>query len=68
MSSLGNDGLVVGIKGAGIAPAVISVIRCVAVAVTVTAELPAGVVDAAPVFIWATEKGGGCLLPVAVVP
>lgn len=37
MSSLGNDGLVVGIKGAGIAPAVISVIRGVAVAVTVTA-------------------------------
>lgn len=68
MSSLGNDGLVAGINGAGIAPAVISVISGVAVAVTVTAELPAGVVGAAPVFIWATERGGVCLLPVTVVP
>lgn len=44
MSSLADVGTVVGIKGAGIAPAVMSVISGVAVAVTVTAELPAGVV------------------------
>ena len=45
MSSLADVGTVVGIKGAGLAPAVISVISGVAVAVTVTAELPEGVVD-----------------------
>ncbi|RMX44227.1 hypothetical protein pdam_00005296 [Pocillopora damicornis] len=44
--------------GAGIAPAVMSVISGVAVAVTVTAELPAGVAEAAGVFIGATERRG----------
>lgn len=42
MSSLAVVVLITGIKGAGLAPAVISVMRGVAVAVIVTAELPAG--------------------------
>lgn len=67
-SSLGNDGLVVGIKGAGIAPAVMSVISGVAVAVTVTAELPAGVAEAAGVFIGATERRGGVMPSITGVP
>ena len=45
MSLLADEVLITGIKGAGLAPAVISVMSGVAVAVIVTSELPAGVGD-----------------------
>lgn len=68
MSSLADVGPVVGIKGAGLAPAVISVISGVAVAVTVTAELPEGVVDGWGRLMEAKGTKGGVIPPTAGVP
>ena len=68
MSSLADEGTVVGIKGAGLAPAVISVMSGVAVAVTVTAELPACVVECCGGLIEATGIKGGFIPPITGVP
>lgn len=68
MSSFVDVGTVVGIKGAGLAPAVISVISGVAVAVTVTAELPAGVIEGCGGLIEATGIKGGVIPPITGVP
>lgn len=61
-------GTVVGIKGAGLAPTVISVISGVAVAVTVTAELPAGVVEGCGGLIEAKGIRGGVIPPITGGP
>ena len=68
MSSLVDNVLGMGIKGAGLAPAVISVISGVAVAVTVTAELPAGVDDAPGALNGAIGISGGVIPPMTGVP
>jgi len=68
MSSLADVGTVVGIKGAGLAPAVISVISGVAVAVTVTAELPEGVVDVRGGLMEAMGTKGGVIPPIKGEP
>lgn len=68
MLSLADDIPVIGIKGAGLAPAVISVISGVAVAVTVTAELPAGVDDCWGELMGAKGINGGIMPPMTGVP
>lgn len=68
MSSLADVGTVVGINGAGLAPAVMSVISGVAVAVTVTAELPEGVVDVWGGLMEAKGTMGGVIPPIMGAP
>lgn len=68
MSSLAEVGLVVGINGAGLAPAVISVISGVAVAVTVTAELPEGAIDGWGGLMEAKGTNGWVIPPIKGEP